>query len=77
MKRIHSFCIAAVLLTTGTLTADLIVQDYLGNGQIVVQDTRPGSGHWYANLPDFANMTYAQQVTAIAALGTYGNMAAG
>jgi len=70
MKRIHLFCLAAVLLLTGTISAELVVRDYLGNGQLVVEDTRDGGNHWYSNLADFTNMTYAQQIAAIANLNT-------
>ena len=55
MKRIQVFCVAAVLLLSGTASADLVVRDYLGNGQLVVEDTRPGGNHW--NLADFTNKT--------------------
>ena len=76
MKRIQFLCIAAVLLLTGTASADLVVQDYLDNGEKVTLDTVTGN-YWYWNLADFVDMTYDEQMSAIAGLGTYGNIAGG
>lgn len=76
MKKRGFFCIVTLLLITGTTDADLVVKDYLGNGESVVYDTVTGY-HWYRNLPYFTNMTYAQQITAIAGLGTFGNISGG
>ncbi len=76
MKRIHLFCLVAVLFSVVPVRGDLMVQDYLGNGQTVTLDTVSGY-HWYSNLDHFTNMTYAEQTTTIAHLGTYGNIAGG
>jgi len=77
MKRIQFFCVAPLLLLTGTLSADLVLHDYLGNGEVVVQDTQPGGNYWVWDLTMLTNKTYAEQITAIAGLGTYGNIAGG
>jgi len=75
VKRIHFSCVAVVLLTTGTVTADLTVYEYV-LGQPVTLDTNTGKYcNW--NLADFINMTYDEQVPAIAGLGNYGNTAGG
>lgn len=77
MKRFLLFLVAAVLLLTGTASADLIVHDYLGNGEKVTLDTVTGK-YWYWNLQDFVNMLYSEQVSAIGAISpTYGNIAGG
>ena len=76
MKRVYIYCAAAVLLLTGPVGADLLVQDYLGNGEKVTFDTNTGN-HWYWNLADFVNMDYDTQIATIAGLGTYGNIAGG
>lgn len=77
MKRILLFVVAAVLLPTATASADLMVNEYVtGSGEMVVLDTETGS-HWYWNLADFVNKTYAQQITAIGDLGNYGHIAGG
>ena len=75
MKRIQFLCVAVVLLLTNTVTAGLMVQEYV-SGQKVTLDTTTGN-YWYWNLADFINKTYAEQITAIAGLGTYGNIAGG
>ena len=72
MKRIHFFSVAAALLLTGTLSADLTVYEYLP-GQKVVLDTVTRD-HWIWDLTMFTDMTYGEQVTAIGDLGTYGNI---
>lgn len=76
MKRIEFLCVAAVFLLTGPVGADLVVQDYLGNGEKVTLDTATGH-HWYWNSEDFVSKTYDEQITAIGGLGTYGNIAGG
>ena len=76
MKKIPLLCIMVVLLSAVSLRADLVVQDYLGNGQQVVLDTATGY-HWYWNLNDFTTRTYAEQIDAISGLGSYGNIAGG
>ena len=78
MKRIYLFSLAAVLLLTGTASADLMVSDYLGNGEKVTFDDVSGN-HWYWNLYDFAWKTYGEQITAIDNLNlvNYGNIAGG
>ena len=45
-------------------------------GQTITYDDVTGY-YWYRNLPYFTNMTYAQQITAIAGLGTFGNISGG
>lgn len=75
MKRKGFFCVAAVLLLTGTVRAALTVYEYVP-GQKVTLDTLTGN-YWYWNLEDFVNMTYAEQMADIAGLGTYGNIAGG
>jgi len=75
MKRIQFFCVVAVLLLTGTVSADLMVYEYVP-GEKVILDTMT-SNYWYRNLDDFRNMTYDEQMTSIAGLGTYGNIAGG
>jgi len=75
MKRIHLFCFAAVLLTAGTVSGALTVYEYVP-GEKVVLDTATGY-YWYWNMPDFTNMTYAEQNAAIVGLGSYGNVKGG
>lgn len=67
--------VAAVLLLSGTARAVLTVETYI-IGQEVVLDSVTGD-YWYRNMPDFTDMTYAEQQTAIGALGNYGNIAGG
>lgn len=76
MKSIYIFFLLVLLLVIVPVRADLVVQDYLNNGQKVVLDTSTGY-HWYWNMGDFLNMTYFEQKTAITGLGTYGNIAGG
>jgi len=76
MRRTYFFCLIVILLSVCPVRAAVVVQDYLGNGQNVVLDTNTGY-HWYSHLPDFGAMTYDQQVTAIGALGNYGNLDGG
>ena len=76
MRRIHYFCLTSVLLSSVAVQADLVVQDYLGNGQKVVLDNVSGY-HWYWNLPDFTNKSYQDQIDAIADLGNYGGIDGG
>jgi len=76
MRRIYFFCLIVVLISVCPVRAAVVVQDYLGNGQNVVLDTNTGY-HWYSHLPDFGAMTYDQQLTAIGALGNYGNLDGG
>lgn len=70
MKRILFSCVATVLLLSGTVSADLIVKEYIP-GEKVTLDTETGH-YWYWNLADFVNMTYDEQITAIDGLGKYG-----
>ena len=76
MKRIIFISLVAVLLMTGTVRADLVVQDYLGLGEKVTLDTATGN-HWVWDLSMFTNMTYDEQTAAISDLGTYGYIAGG
>lgn len=77
MQRITLFSVAAVLLLTGTASADLTVYEYVpGSGEFVVEDGNTGK-YWYWNLADFVNMTYGEQISAIDLLGTYGYIAGG
>ena len=75
MKRILLFVVAAVFLLTGTARAGLMVYEYV-TGEKVTLDTATGN-YWYWNLADFVNMTYAEQMSDIAGLGTYGDIAGG
>jgi len=75
MRRFQFLCLVAVLLTAGTVSADLEVYEYVP-GQKVKLDTATGH-YWYWNLPDFTYMSYDEQVSKIADLGTYCNIAAG
>jgi hypothetical protein len=75
MNRVHFFCVAAVLLLTATVSADLQVHEYV-SGQKVTFDENTGH-YWYWNLADFVNKTYAEQNTEIASLGNYGYIADG
>ncbi|MHC4594333.1 MAG: hypothetical protein ACYS19_05235 [Planctomycetota bacterium] len=75
MTRNHLFCVAAVLLLTGTVDADLMVYEYVP-GELVTWDSFTGN-HWYSSLPDFTGQTYATLAANIAALGTYGNIDGG
>lgn len=45
-------------------------------GERVAYDTETNL-YWYCTLTDFANRTYAEQIEAIADLGTYGNITGG
>ena len=75
MKRITLFSVVAVLLLTGTSSADLIVSEFVSGENVTLDE---GSGnYWYWNHADFVNMTYGQQITAINLLGTYGGIAGG
>lgn len=73
MRRIIFFCLIVVLLSVCPVRADLVVRDYLGNGQTLVLDTETGY-HWYRNLPYFLGMTYEQQQEEIALLDDYGGV---
>lgn len=75
MKRIFFLIVAAVLLPTGTASANLTVHEYVA-GEFVIEDTDTGN-YWYWNLADFVNKTYDQQITAIGDLGNYGGIAGG
>lgn len=75
MKRILFFSLVAVLLSPVPVNADLMVYEYIP-GEKVTLDSNTGK-YWYWNLPDFVNMTYDDQITAIAGLGTYGYIAGG
>jgi hypothetical protein len=75
MKRHLLLYVAAVLLLPVPANAVLTVHEYV-SGQKVTLDSDTGN-YWYWNMPDFTNMTYDQQQTAIAALGTYGNIDGG
>lgn len=77
MRRLITiFAVAVLILSTGSVRADLIVQDYLGNVQTVVLDTATGY-HWYADLTDFTNMTLEEQTSEISGLGNYGGINGG
>lgn len=75
MKRILLFSLIAVLISPGPVSAVLTVNEYIP-GEKVTLDSNTGN-YWYWNLPDFVNMTYGEQNTAIAGLGNYGNIAGG
>jgi hypothetical protein len=75
MKRNMLLYVAAVLLLPVTAKAVLTVHEYV-SGQKVTLDSNTGD-YWYWNMADFLNMTYAEQQSAIAALGTYGNIDGG
>jgi len=76
MKRITFFLVAAVLLLTGTVSANLTVCEYV-TGEKVTYDDATGN-YWYWNLNDFVNRNYSAQISAIAAISpTYGNIAGG
>ena len=75
MKRIQFFCVAATLLLTGTVRADLEVHEYL-SGQKVTLDTNTGH-YWVWDLDLFSGRDYITQMSTIAALGTYGNIDGG
>ena len=78
MQRLYLICLAGVLLLTDTVSADLIVYDYLENGEEVVLDTETGY-HWYRNLADLQDMTYGEQMLAVEYLNhnDFGNIAGG
>jgi hypothetical protein len=73
MKGMHFSCVAAILLLTGTVTADLTVYEYV-LGQPVTLDTNTGK-YWNWNLVDFIEETCAGQAPAIAGSGKHGNTA--
>jgi hypothetical protein len=75
MRRVQILCVTAVLLLTGTASADLIVYEYVP-GQKVTHDTVTGN-YWIWDLTMFTDKSYAQQISDIAGLGTYGNIAGG
>ena len=75
MKKTKSFCIAAVLLLTGAVTADLQVYEHVP-GQKVTLDTATGN-YWYWDLTDLVKMSYTEQISAISGLGTYGGVNGG
>lgn len=75
MKRIHFFCVAIVLLLTGSAGAALTVYEYVP-GEKVTYDDATGN-YWYTTLTDFTMMTYDEQQAAIAALGSYGGTVGG
>ena len=75
MKSHWILCITAVLLLSAVSDAALTVHEYVPGQPVVYDDL--ADLYWYANLTDFVNMTYAQQIDAIAGLGTYGNIAGG
>ena len=75
MKRFLFLTVAAVLLSPGPVSAFLTVYEYVP-GEKVTWDEDTGK-YWYWNLADFTNMTYDEQIAAIAGLGTYGNIAGG
>ncbi len=75
MRKFHFFCVAAILLLTSTVYADLAVHEYVP-GEKVVLDSETGN-YWYYDLTDFVDQTYSEQISSIAALGTYGNIAGG
>ena len=75
MKRIHISCVAAVLLLTGVASADLTVYEYVPGERVTYDDVT--GYYWYTDLMDFSYMTYNEQTSAIADLGTYGGIAGG
>jgi len=75
MKRILLFSLMAVLISPDSVSAVLTVYEYIP-GEKVTLDSSTGD-YWYWNLADFVNMTYDEQITAIAGLGTYGYIAGG
>jgi hypothetical protein len=75
MRRITLLTVAVVLLSTGSVGADLMVQEHKP-GEWVTLDTNTNY-YWYWNLADFVNMDYGDQIDKIAGLGTYGNIAGG
>jgi hypothetical protein len=75
MKRILLFSLIAVLISPGSVSAVLTVKEYIP-GEKVTLDSNTGN-YWYWNLADFVNMTYGEQITAIAGLGTYGYIGGG
>ncbi len=75
MKRLLFLTVAAVVLSPGPAGAALMVQEYIP-GEKVTLDTVMGN-YWYYNLTDFTSLTYDAQITKIATLGTYGNIAGG
>ena len=74
MKRIL-WCCVALLLLSGMAHAGLVVCEYVP-GEKVTLDTETGK-HWYWKVGDFNDMTYDEQLSAIAGLGSYGNIASG
>lgn len=75
MRRFIFLSGAIVLLATGLVRADLMVQEHI-IGQKVTFDTNTNY-YWYWNLADFVSMDYAEQKAKIAGLGAYGNIAGG
>ncbi len=75
MKRHLFLYVAAVLLLAVPANAVLTVHEYVP-GQKVTLDSNTGD-YWVWDLTYFTNKTYAEQITAIAGLGNYGNIAGG
>ena len=73
MKKRNMLLYAAVLLlTAGTVNAALTVLEDVP-GEKVVLDTDTGD-YWIWDLSMFTNKTYDEQITDIAALGSYGGI---
>ena len=66
------FFLSAIVVSTEYANAALTVLEPVA-GQKVTLDTHTGK-YWYWDLADFTNMTYAEQITAIAGLGCYGGV---
>lgn len=75
MKTSRTLCAVVALVISGTCSADLVVCEYVP-GQKVTLDTDTDK-YWYWGVSDFVDMTYDEQVSAIAGLDTYGNIAGG
>jgi len=75
MKRILFLTVAVVILSPRPVSANLWVYEYIP-GEKVIFDTKT-ENYWYRHLPDFVSMTYGEQITKIAGLGTYGHIDGG
>jgi hypothetical protein len=67
-----AFFLSTVVVSTEYANAALTVLEPVA-GQKVTLDNYTGK-YWYWDLADFTNMTYAEQITAIAGLGSYGGV---
>ena len=75
MKSHWILCIAIVPLLSVAADAALTLHEYVPDQPVVYDDV--AGLYWDPNLPRFVNMTYDQQMDAIAGMGTYGNIAEG